>query len=99
LLCINQFALCENGGLGSEDEVDSEPSNAFQKLVDDGIIPQGFTGVMYRLSTFWQNHLDLASYEASPINYLEIGCFHGKFLLQYHDTILTLAPTWTLEYN
>lgn len=45
-----------------------------------------FIGEKYRLSNNWYNHINLNDYTNRPINYLEIGAYHGANLLSVADT-------------
>jgi hypothetical protein len=45
-----------------------------------------FDGVKYRLAHYWFKHVDLNNYKDRPINYLEIGTFHGANLLSVANT-------------
>jgi predicted O-methyltransferase YrrM len=45
-----------------------------------------FAGVQYRLADNWFNHVNVNIYKNRPINYLEIGAFHGANILSVAKT-------------
>jgi hypothetical protein len=45
-----------------------------------------FIGIQYRLADNWFDFIDVNDYKDKPINYLEIGAFHGANLLSVANT-------------
>ena len=41
------------------------------------MLPNNFCGPVYRLANNWYSHMNLGIFYNRPINYLEIGAFHG----------------------
>ena len=48
---------------------------------------KNFVGVQYRLANNWFNNVDINNYKDKPINYLEIGAFHGANVLSVAKTL------------
>ena len=66
---------------------------------------KNFVGVQYRLANNWFNNVDINNYKDNPINYLEIGAFHGANILsvaktygQHNDSKLYCIDPWE-DYN
>jgi len=64
-----------------------------------------FSGKAYRLADNWFNNVDINIYKDNPINYLEIGTFHGANILsvansygKHSDSKLYCIDPWQ-DYN